>query len=72
MLPPANVPPGARFDPVMPPGFPGGQPHPFTGQPHFPARGGIGRGRGGVRMPTGDPDFDELLPPGGPGYDPFM
>jgi hypothetical protein len=58
-FPPGAVPPGARFDPVLPFG-PNSIPRPGTGP-------GFGRGS---RMPfSGDPDFDEYLPPGG---DPFI
>ncbi|KAG6837978.1 hypothetical protein H0H93_008372 [Arthromyces matolae] len=53
-LPPMGAPPGARFDPIVPPGARGG----------FP-----GSGRGGGGMPrgsssTGEPDNDEFMPPG--------
>ncbi|KAJ2552306.1 hypothetical protein EV175_003366 [Coemansia sp. RSA 1933] len=53
-LPQGAVPPGARFDPVMPFG------------PAASARGGRGRGRGrGARGPFGgDPDNDAFMPPG--------
>lgn len=54
-------PPGARWDPVGP-GFPGGG---FGGRGGFPSAGG--NPLGGVGM--GDPDFDELLPPGERGPD---
>lgn len=58
-MPPGAVPPGARFDPVSPFGYlPGAS---------GAGRGG-GRGRGGPL--SGDPDFDELAPPGG--YNPFL
>lgn len=54
-LPPGGAPPGARFDPVGPfgagPGFPGGR-----------GPGGGPQPRGGGR--SGDPDWDELRPPG--------
>lgn len=60
-LPPGGAPPGARFDPITPFGPAGG------------GRGGgvaMGRGRGGGAFggrggrASGEPDFDELLPPG--------
>lgn len=51
-LPPNAVPPGARFDPVGP--FPGNFPRPPLGP-------------GGPRGPSGDPDWDDMPPPGGPG-----
>lgn len=51
-LPPLGAPPGARFDPVGP--FGGGSP-----------LGGPGRQPFGRAPPrSGDPDFDEALPPG--------
>jgi hypothetical protein len=56
-FPPGAVPPGARFDPVMPFG-PGSQPLRPQGriQPQFPHS---------RNLPfSGDPDFDELKPPG--------
>lgn len=49
-LPPGAVPPGARFDPVVP--MPGQGPRPPMGGP-----------RGG----RGDPDWDDVRPPGAPG-----
>lgn len=50
-------PPGARWDPVGP-GF------------GVPGRSGMGGGAGNRGDPTmGDPDFDELLPPGEHGPD---
>ncbi|KAI8818960.1 PI31 proteasome regulator N-terminal-domain-containing protein [Fimicolochytrium jonesii] len=63
MLPPGAAPPGARYDPIMPPGIPG------PGRPQFPSRGGFGRGGGrggfgGAGWRSGDPDNDELPPPG--------
>lgn len=57
-LPPGAVPPGARFDPIGP--FGGPSPYrPFAGRP--PA--GRGGGRGGGPF-SGEPDNDELPPPG--------
>ena len=57
-------PPGARWDPVGP-GFPGGPDGGNRGQ------GGLGGGYGGIRggRTPGEPDFDELLPPGENGPD---
>jgi proteasome inhibitor subunit 1 (PI31) len=48
-LPPMGAPPGARFDPVGP--------GPLSGR--VP-----GRGRGGAGRFSGEPDNDELMPPG--------
>lgn len=56
-FPPGSIPPGARFDPVSPFG-------PQSG-PAFPGRGnGRGNGRGSNMPFSGDPDNDELMPPG--------
>ncbi|KAG0044247.1 hypothetical protein BGZ83_010506 [Gryganskiella cystojenkinii] len=55
-LPPGAVPQGARFDPIMPEGSRQG----------LPSRGGPGSGRPGQNPPgftSGEPDYDELLPP---------
>ncbi|RKP13281.1 hypothetical protein BJ684DRAFT_20210 [Piptocephalis cylindrospora] len=55
-LPPGAVPPGARFDPISPLNPP---------STHRPGRGrGYGRGSGESRPFSGDPDNDELPPPG--------
>lgn len=60
-LPPMGAPPGARFDPVGP----GLGPHPGGRIPRGPGGFGGGGGRG---LPgggnLGDPDNDELMPPG--------
>lgn len=53
-LPPLGAPPGSRFDPIGP-------------GPIFPHRGGRGvggPGRGSNPPFSGDPDNDELMPPG--------
>ncbi|KAI7832725.1 hypothetical protein BC939DRAFT_434156 [Gamsiella multidivaricata] len=57
-LPPDAVPQGARFDPIMPDDVRQGLPHRGPGQ-------GQGQGRvQGQGLPgSGEPDFDELLPP---------
>ncbi|KAF9347261.1 hypothetical protein BGX26_001247 [Mortierella sp. AD094] len=51
-LPPGAVPQGARFDPIMPEGVRQGLPHRGQNLP-----GGSGK------PASGEPDFDELLPP---------
>ncbi|KAI7864359.1 hypothetical protein BDF14DRAFT_1835590 [Spinellus fusiger] len=59
-LPRGSVPPGARFDPIAPFGSPSGRGR------------GMGMGRGGNRFNprgpshafSGEPDNDELMPPG--------
>ena len=56
--PPGMVPPGARYDPIGPVGPSLG---PFGGNR---VGGGRGRGRGRGFGGAGDPDFDELPPPG--------
>ncbi|PWN52032.1 hypothetical protein IE53DRAFT_385578 [Violaceomyces palustris] len=61
-LPPGAVPPGARFDPIGPFGRGGG------GGPPLPG-GGRGRGRGSGGPLSGDPDWDDVRPPGNSGYD---
>ncbi|KAI9486556.1 MAG: PI31 proteasome regulator N-terminal-domain-containing protein [Benjaminiella poitrasii] len=55
-LPRGSVPPGARFDPIGP----------FGSLPARPSgRGGRGGGQSGPRRPfSGEPDNDELSPPG--------
>ncbi|CAG8514923.1 3636_t:CDS:2 [Ambispora leptoticha] len=54
ILPRGAVPPGARFDQILPFG------------PGPRGRGGVGRGggRGGSGIFSGEPDFDEIPPPG--------
>ncbi|KAI9173067.1 hypothetical protein H9P43_007198 [Blastocladiella emersonii ATCC 22665] len=75
-LPPGAVPPGARFDPIGPQVPPFGGPGGFNplGPGGVPAAGrgrGRGRGRGGPPGPfSGEPDNDELPPPGS--QDTFM
>ncbi|EST04903.1 PI31 proteasome regulator [Kalmanozyma brasiliensis GHG001] len=53
-LPPGAVPPGARFDPIYPGGAGPGPFRPGAGGPDV----------GGPRPQTGEPDWDELRPPG--------
>ncbi|KAJ3373130.1 hypothetical protein GGF31_001118 [Allomyces arbusculus] len=60
-LPPGAVPPGARFDPIGPQVPPGGGPGGF--RPPFQGAG-RGRGRGSAGPFSGEPDPDELPPPG--------
>ncbi|KAJ3181882.1 Proteasome inhibitor PI31 subunit [Gaertneriomyces sp. JEL0708] len=66
-LPPGAVPPGARFDPITPlgpqPGLGGGPRGAWRGGS---GRGGSGRGSGpfGGGFRSGEPDNDELPPPG--------
>ncbi|KAJ3116329.1 hypothetical protein HDU96_009889 [Phlyctochytrium bullatum] len=56
-LPPGAVPPGARFDPIGP-----NAPRPRP--PGGGSFGGFGGGPGGRPFGSGDPDNDELPPPG--------
>ncbi|KAG0263306.1 hypothetical protein DFQ27_001827 [Actinomortierella ambigua] len=60
-LPRGSVPPGARFDPIGPFNPVGGN-APGAGTAHGPPPQGAGRGRG--RQFPGEPDNDELPPPG--------
>ncbi|KAF9969125.1 hypothetical protein BGZ73_008652 [Actinomortierella ambigua] len=60
-LPRGSVPPGARFDPIGPFNPVGGN-APGAGTAHGPPPPGAGRGRG-TQFP-GEPDNDELPPPG--------
>ncbi len=55
-LPPGAAPPGARYDPVGP----------FGAGPRFPPPGGAGRGRGrgSGGGAGGEPDWDDMRPPG--------
>ncbi|KAI9594231.1 PI31 proteasome regulator N-terminal-domain-containing protein [Syncephalis fuscata] len=70
-LPRGSVPPGARFDPIVPFGpNPSGPPRPGRGGSRGGApfgqgrgRGGPGRGGGSLGPFSGDPDNDELPPP---------
>ncbi|KAI9098095.1 PI31 proteasome regulator N-terminal-domain-containing protein [Phlyctochytrium arcticum] len=68
-LPPGAVPPGARFDPIMP--FGGGGPRgPFGGSGRGSGPGsGSGGGFGGFGGSSGEPDNDELPPPPPDNYD---
>lgn len=61
------VPPGARFDPVNPFGGSG----PFGTPGRLGGNGPLGPGGRGPRRPNiGDPDWDEMPPPGNSnGYD---
>ncbi|KAJ1867812.1 hypothetical protein LPJ78_000684 [Coemansia sp. RSA 989] len=60
-LPPGAVPPGARFDPIVPHGQAPPGSHPRGGLPRGPPGRGRGRGSGGPF--SGEPDPDSAAPP---------
>ncbi|KAF8923467.1 hypothetical protein BGZ58_002926 [Dissophora ornata] len=59
-LPPGAVPQGARFDPIMPDDVRRGLPNRGPGAG---GQGGLPRGLNPPSHGSGEPDFDEILPP---------